>query len=449
MSRSKLTILWSGIIVFLNVLGAPYLSNLSGFVWVYYDLFLIICAMITIQYLRSDLKKCIIPVFLFAYWALHNSLALFRLGYIKKYSVNDIEKEFLIVLLSTIILYIGVNLGLRIKTKPLKLSKYEELSDKTYLVVMAVYFVYFFAKIYFAGGLYNYLFSDYQFKIPESLQTIFFVVKNILTGFDYFNLLYVVKRGTKISVLAKFFFAFSLFNVFIGGGSTGILYLLVCLVAVLIFKSKNSIQVSKYIRRGIPVAIIGIYVGILIRFNRTNYSEFSFNVLNNAMDSILGSATFDCQENLLRVLRDFTPTYSLQQFIYPFVNWMPRSLFPWKPTELGTVMASTYHNFASNANAGFATTPMADFYYDFGYLGMVIGILLEGCFIGWMQRKYYISDLRSDVTLWALVFSMYICSNVPNWYTGFGIRIFYLFVFYMILKMITRVWGGKVAAKNE
>ena len=147
MSRSKLTILWSGIIVFLNVLGAPYLSKLSGLVWVCYNLFLIICAMITVQYLRSDLKKCIIPVFLFAYWALHNSLALFRLGYIKKYPVNDIEKEFLIVLFSTIILYIGVNLGLRMKTKPLKLSKYEELSDKTYLVVMAVYFVYFLAKI--------------------------------------------------------------------------------------------------------------------------------------------------------------------------------------------------------------------------------------------------------------------------------------------------------------
>lgn len=442
MSRSKLTLLWGGIIVFLNILGAPYLSNLGGMIWLYYNFFLIVCAAITIQYTRHDLRKCIIPLFLFAYWALHNSLALFRLGFIKKYPVNEIEKEFLIVLCATLVLYFGVSLGMRIKTKPLKLSKYVELSDKTYLTIMAIYFLYFFAKIYFAGGLNNYIFSDYQFKVPEALQTLFFIIRNILNGFDYFNLLYVVKKGTKISIIAKVFFVFSLFNVFIGGGSTGILYLLVCLIALLIFKSQNTAQISKYIRRGIPIAIIGIYVGILIRFNRTNYSEFSFNVLDNPMDSILRSATFDCQENLLRVLRDFNPTYSLQQFIYPFVNWVPRALFPWKPTELGTLMASTYHNFASNANAGFATTPMADFYYDFGYLGMIVGVLLEGCFIGWMQRKYYVSDLNSDVTLWALIYSMYICSNVPNWYTGFGIRMFYLFVFYMLLRVMTRLFGG-------
>lgn len=444
MKRSNFAFIWGIIIVLMLLLGSQYIDNLGYTTVFMYLEFMILCGFFLLYYLRRDLRLCLIPLFVFGYWALHNSLALFRLGYIEQYSIEEVQREFIYVILATIILFIGINFGLKIRTKPLMLSYYVELSDKIYYMLLVVYLIYFAIRMYFAGGIENYIYSDYQFKLPESVQTLFFILKNIMTGFDYLNLIYVVKHKGRIGIVAKIFFCFSLFNVFIGGGSTGILYLVLALIILLIFNSQNRIQMSRYLHRGIPVIIIAIYIGILIRFNRTDYANFTFDVLGSAMDSILGSATFDCQENLLRVLRDFEPTWSLGQFIYPFVNWMPRSIFSWKPTELGSIMASTYHNFSFNANAGFATTPMGDFYYDFGYLGMAIGMLFEGAFIGWTQRKFFVSDLKSDITLWAIIYTMYICSNIPNWYTGFGLRMFYLFVFYIILLMLSKFgWRGR------
>ncbi|WP_394531508.1 O-antigen polymerase [Priestia aryabhattai] len=423
-------------IFFLNLVGSPYLVNFGFNEMILFNTFLIINGSICVSIWGNDLKKVILPLFFFTYWSIIMSLGIFRLGYLNIFDLQQVDQCLIVVIFSSILIYLGIALGKNFQVKSIKLLHDANISSITYYILLSMNLFFILIRFYFAGGVSEYLTSDYQAKVPTSLQTLFFILKTLLTNFDYLNLVFVIGNRKKvITKIARIYFCISILNIFASGGSTGILFLLLSLILLKLFMSKTRIEEKKISKKIVPVGVIGVIVGVLIRFNRTNYGEFNFNILGEAINKMIATATFDCLENYIKVTTQLSPKYIPEQLIYPFVNFLPRDVFPWKPLELGRVIADTYYNFGGGLIGGFAPSPMGEFYFDFGYFGIIVGMLAIGCFLGIMQKKINRSQYNV-YTMCFLVTLVYWSSTIPNWYTGFAIRFIYMIIYFFIVVII-------------
>lgn len=437
MSKKTVTMFLAVYAVILNLLGNTYLFRLGGTAVIIYECFLIINGAGIVFSLTKRLEHCILPVFTLSYWMLHMSLAVFRIGYVGIYSSAEIMRLLLLLLSATFVFVLGLMSAGHMSAKPFKFAEYTKVPRSVYYIFLLISALYLIFKIHFAGGLGGYLLSGYQSKIPTTVASIFFVVHQITVGFDYLNLVVAMGKNHNVTTwIARFYFLVTIVDDFFSGGSTGILYLLLGAVLILLFRVEEPSRLNGRIFKSIPIVIVGIVSGLLIRFNRNDYSNFNLDVLKNLSNNILGSATFDCLENLIRVTRDFRPSFLPRQIVYPFINWIPSTFASWKPEELASAVAKLYYNVS---NGGFAPSPMGDFYVDFGYLGIFLGMLMLGVMVIVIQKRLNASVHGSEITIWLLIALVYTLSNMPNWYTGLMTRLFYLFVLYELIYLLTRI----------
>lgn len=423
----------------LNYMGWRYTYTLGFDCLLLFNLFLLINSILIFSHWKNNIQRCILPLFYYTYWQLHFSMAFFRVGYLEIFTKEQVYNSLLVLILATLLSEVGMQFAKKIKSRPYALLTGAKICNITYYVFLIGACAYMGTKYYYAGGIRNYLFGSFTNKMPEALETLFFILKQTFTAFEYLNLIFLFgDKKQLITKLARIFFVISLFDIFATGGSTGILYLLVALVLLFLFNAKNSKQMAKYIRVAIPIVVVGLIIGLLIHNNRGDYTEFNFDILANPLQEIVETSTFDCLENYIKVVRDFEPSYRLGQFIYPYINFLPRSIFIFKPVELGSIIARSYYTFTDTSHAGFATSCMAEFYYDFGYIGIICGMIFLGYFINRIQIRINKSQ-QSLISQWGLIYIFSLIGNIPNWYTGFMIRFVYFFIFIILLVCFEKI----------
>ena len=181
--------------------------------------------------------------------------------------------------------------------------------------------------------------------------------------------------------------------------------------------------------------VLGGLGGLAIRMNRFDNENFELGNISESIKDVMISPTFDNASNLLFILQKVDPLYELNQFIYPYVHMIPRAIFPWKPMELGRIIGSQIHGTSEGSLAGFVTSPMGDFYYDFGYIGMFLGMIFVGCTVGYIAEKINALD-QTPFTLALTISIGSLFSTLYSWYTGVYSGLVKLAIALIIIRVI-------------
>lgn len=424
--------------VFVNIFFYKIISD-SGFsVFLLLNLFLGVNSLILFRFLKN-LRRNIIYVYTYTGWILYTTLGIVRECFVGNKDYNGAFSHIIFLfIIASLLIYLGIYLMQRVKFKKgfAFLNEFR-LSSKTFLVLIAIDLALTVYKIVIAGGLHSFIYAGYGNKVESSFMTFFSLFPGITTNVLYLCLPFIFyKTPLHLRIIAGLYFVINIVMGVLNGSSLSIFNPLLALFSF-IFLSINQrdyIRLNKVKVYALVFVCLAIIGGVLIRQNRTNYGEFSRNVDIGVVNNILQSSTFDNISNLEDILK-MEPTYSLGQTIYPFVSYLPRKVFPWKPMELSRIISYKIKGMDEENLIGFLPSPIGEFYYDFGYIGIILGMLYVGFIIGFVQEK--MNNTKNSV--WKLAITLGFCiyaTIISGWYTGFAIRgvrlvLFLVLVFYI------------------
>ncbi|GHT18141.1 hypothetical protein FACS189429_3990 [Bacteroidia bacterium] len=392
----------------------------------------------------KDLKRNIVYVFTFTGWILYNNMGMIRECYAgNKDTDSSLSNIFLWLTVTSVLIFLGIKF---IKTRKIKSSfsfiENLNVSNKTFFILIGLDVVLTIYKIILAGGFYEYFYAGYGMKIESSFMTFFNLFSGILNNALLLTFPFIrYKVPLYMKVIALLYFFFNIVLDAIGGSSLAIFSPFLLLFTFLYFTIKinhNKTNLKKWMCVLLFFAVVS---GVLIRQNRTDNSNFSTDVLYTAVDDIMKSATFDNISNLEKIFQ-IEPTYTPGQFVYPYIHFLPRSAFEWKPMEMGRVVAYKIKGYDESRMVGFIPSPLGEFYYDFGYLGIILGMLYVGIIIALFQEMMN----NSSESPWKLVIVLGFCrytTILAGWYTGFGVREVRLGLFVLLLLFINQFFKSK------
>lgn len=393
----------------------------------------------------NDLRKNIVYIFLYTGWIIYSSLGMVRECYIGN---TDVNGDFSIIILwfifASILMFIGIYIVRSIKIeKGFSFVENMHISVKTFVILISLDLLLTLYKLYIAGGLHAFIYASYGSKVESDYMTFFSLFPGILSNVLYFTFPFIRhKAPLYLKIISIFYFLVNIVMGVLNGSSMSIFNPLLALFTYFYLTASSEENRVKIKQWSLGLLLIGIVGGVLIRQNRTNYAEFSTDVLNTSViDKILESSTFDNFSNLKKIF-EMSPTYTPGQLIYPYINYLPRSTFPWKPMELGRIIAYDVKGMDNENLIGFLPSPIGEFYYDYGYLGIILGMFYVGLIIAFFQEKMN----RTKNSPWKLsillAFSGY-TTIISGWYTGFGVREVRLAIFIILLLLINRFFTVK------
>lgn len=435
------------ILFFLSLVGWIYIGAYNIVCFVLYMFFLfengiIIKSLCSVRDLRLNLPY----LCLFVIWLLFNSLGFIHSAIIdRQFKGIYILEVYITFIISTLLLYIPIYVKIR-KRKTRVIGSRDVLFNLNYKSVLAIIFlgvllqIY---KIYSAGGILAFVFARYGEKTDSSLATFFDLFGGIIIAATSFLLPYACLRGNRfIRTITISYFVFNMLMAAAGGASLALFSPVVSIFLFLYFINSNDKR-----RRNLKIItsvllLIAVVVGMIIRINRKSMDEFEFNGLLTTVEDIMESPTFDNVYNLNLIFEKVEPIYLPEQFILPYVHMIPRAVFPWKPMELGRIVGVEFVGTTEESMAGFITSPMGDFYYDFGVVGIVVGMLFCGLVISNITE--YINKRR--LTPFSLALTISVSGSffgLYGWYTGcfsglvkLGIALLIIFFLNKIFKPI-------------
>lgn len=419
-------------------LGLEYIVKDSLVTFVLYLVFLLINYAVIRHYcIVKEIRNNLIYAYTYIGWMIYNSLGFIHLSLVTNQQDN-IDDIYLIFIVSTIILFFCTDFFYRRRgsySNNSSLSIYN-LSEKTALIIIIGKLLYYVYLIKSAGGFYAYMFARYGEKVDSSLATLFHLSGGIISaGFGLILPFVCLKCSKWIHYLAILCLLVSMAMGAIGGGSLSLLAPMISIFVFLYF-SYNEQYKLKRIKTIFAVLIgLGVLGGLAIRVNRFDNENFQIGNISEAIKEVMISPTFDNAANLYFLIQKVNPIYEFNQFIYPYVHMLPRAIFPWKPMELGRMVGMQLYGTSEESMAGFVTSPMGDFYYDFGYLGMFLGMVFVGCTIGFIAEK--INALKKTPFTLALTISIGSSfSALYSWYTGVYSGLVKLAIVLIILRII-------------
>jgi len=412
-----------------------------------YFLFAVFCILntgIILMFIKDGIRKNLIYLFAFISWLLYNALGFYHVTYVNTYIEDSyITRVYLLLILSTILILLPILIAKKHVRKGFKRLRNLRLSYNAILLFLLISVGFQLYMISSAGGFDAYTNASYGAKVDSGLRTFFQLFGAILGSVGMFIMpLIFGNYGIKKKIVAISYLLFGLILSVIGGHSSGLLGTALSLFIFGYFstnKKSTHLKLRTFALVAIPLGIIG---GILIRMNRSDMSEFSLDSLNGSVTEIMVSPTFDNVVNCGYVLENMEPVNAPEQFIYPFVNFLPRAVFPWKPMELGRIVGMKYVGTTEESLAGFIPSPVGEFYYDFGYIGIIFGMLFVGFVIGYVQEKL---NRTYPQSVWILAFVVSFGGSTEilyAWYTGMFTGLvrwlIFLIVFFSFNKLCRR-----------
>lgn len=371
----------------------------------------------------SQIRYTLIPIGLFTYWLIYAGLGLIRDAFYVRYlhSGNTIGNDFIVIyllyILSTICLYLPIK---RFIGKPAKGFKF---TDRPIHPFTFLFFVSFglILKVYTitqAGGLENYMFAAYGEKNDSAIMTLINLLSGITQPANAFCMVFMFAKGKPIiRILSIIIFFINMAFGSISGASMSMLAPIISLFIYLFLTHSNTLYRRKLKIVFSALALVGIIGGILIRQNRSDFSSFSYDVLDNAVENVLIEPTFDSATNLRYILNNMHPNYNVDQFIYPYVTMLPRAAFPWKPMPLGRTIGVKMHGGDETTLTAYIPSSIGEFYVDMGYIGVILGMLFVGYVLVYVQRRFNATNFSQFYVI-ALMGFMGCLGNFAGWYTG-------------------------------
>lgn len=431
------------LLILLEILGYTFLSGSS---FIFYSVFCCLTASIDLYFIkRKKLEENLISIFLFTSWLLYNALGFIHYDIVIK-KVGIIDTIYLLFILCTILLFLPFYL---LKDKKYKKSHIVSMispSRKVMIILLCLQLALIMFKIKTAGGLYNYIFSPYGEKAEGALMTFFHLFESIMryVGVFLYPFLFISKKQVIFKTIIVLHVIYTISFGAISGGSLSILSPLLVLFTFSYLATK-SLRTRKIIKKALLLSVVvGVIGGLLIRTNRKDNTSFQFFDLKTAFSDIMVSPTFDNMVNLETVILNMEPTYHPNEFIYPFVHFLPRNIFPWKPEELGAIVGYKFIGVEKESKVGFIASPLGDFYYDFGYLGMLLGMLFVGYFFAVIQRKLN-SNLKDKNRLFVLSCILTLSGTtvtLSGWYTGCFNGVVNATIFVSVMLFVQRIYGS-------
>lgn len=423
----------------LEVIGFKYIY--SDYI-VLYTVFLFINTVIVLRSLSKGLRDNLIYVYTFTGWMLYNAL-----GFLHYELVNTqhqrLTEIYILFILSTILMYIPIHIFSK-KTscqKPKNLNINPSLRLIILLLTISVALSYY--KIILAGGWYNYINASYGLKVESGLMTFFHLFEGIFSTIIPFTYPILFRNNPlKWKIYISICLLLLLFIQVASGASASVVSFFMPLFIFAYFQTSNRRIKAIYKKSLIVFVSVAVVFGMMIRVNRKDNGSFKVPEISEMTEEIMESRTFDNIVNLEEILTRLQPTYTMDQFIYPFVNMLPRAVFPWKPVELGSIVGVKFIGTSEEARVGFLTSPLGDFYYDMGYVGIVAGMLYIGFFI--VFARNLINRYMASRNLYALVLMIAISVQLGGlnaWYTGCFMRIVRIIIFVFLLIFLQRFFG--------
>lgn len=412
-----------------------------------YVIFICLTAIINWHFCNvEDIKKNILYVFTFTGWLIYTGLGFIRQGYMSQLGLNNnnMFQIYILYIMSTLLLLLPMKLMHRKKISGFGNIVNQPMPNfKIILILICIAISLNLYRVYLAGGWVNFIYAAYGQKTDTAFLTFF----NLFIGLMD-NMIYVVlpiiclHSKIKIKVIAIFYFIFTIFMGCINGSSMSLFNPLLALLTYTYIMTNNLQKRATLKKYFLIVIIIGVIGGVLIRQNRSNNEEFTLNVVDGAIEDVLESSTFDNVTNLQKIL-DLEPEYGVGQFIYPYINYLPRSVFPWKPIEMGRIISYKFKQMDKDSLIAFLPSPIGEFYYDFGYLGIIIGMLFVGYIISLVQEKLN-NTIRPTNLLWGYCMGVCIYLTIySGWYTGCFTRIVRLFILILIINYLSNMFKKK------
>lgn len=173
----------------------------------------------------------------------------------------------------------------------------------------------------------------------------------------------------------------------------------------------------------ITIGIMGFYRGDLRSGNSVNWDEFSLDDIN---DAILGNfRIYKTYYAVIKAVPSMTSyMYGQQMFVYTIVMFIPRVIWPSKPSPHGgdaiKLGISDYAKIAGQAYPN-----IGEFYYEFGIIGVIFFMWLFGFWMSRIKRKYFYSTDQFDL----IIYSIIIPATLQLIIRGYTPSNFYLIVF--------------------
>lgn len=432
-------------VIFFGLIGGDILIDQTIITKIICLLFLVIQVIIIVKGFDKYIENNIIVIFLRIYWFMYMSMAIFYILYNKYFNENIYIWLICVLTISSICLIIGGFIANR-TTRISKEKFVNPIQNWVYVTLLVVWIFMVLYIIQSNGGILSFINLGYKLKYSNESKVYSILDKLFINPFMYFNLIFVTGNNKKLTTLiSRIVFIVQLIYIYISGSSIRILMMFLSLCIMIIIGEENRLNIkklSKKQKRWILISILLIILGgilaILIRFNREN-DKFNTNVLSQAYTLILTTSTFDSLYYLIKVYIELKPVYSIGQFIFPFIFFLPRNVFNFKPIELGRIIATKFMRFNENINGGFAASSMGEFYYDFGYLGIIFGMIFIGFIFSYFQKKYSIVIGERKSRLAFILALMVQSASISTSWTTMGSYILGIIIFFNIVNFMNKI----------
>lgn len=430
--------------LFFTLVGYPIIELTGGYIYILYLFFIWLNCFQLLNINRVLYKRVILANFTFVSWTIYGGLNLFRQCWI---GAKDYDGVLFLVFIShiagTILLFIGFKLAIRQKTNKGFVFSNRSITPKTFLIVSVVYFSLQLFVIQASGGFMAYFFAAYGNKVESSLVTFASLFGGILSNVGFLAIPFFLSKSYN---LYWRFFAFLVFLFYlilgglVNGGSIHLLNGMLAVFCYLIFIVNDFRYLKKYRRKMLVLMGAAVVLGMLIRQNRKNVEKVKVISLEESISNIMKMSTFDGAEHLTWVYENVEPKYTMEQFIVPFVSPLPRKVFTWKPVDLSRIAAQKTEKVNLHYQFAVIVTPMGEFYYDFGVLGIILGMIFIGFVIGSIQRRINFSP-STNMNVFILISCCIYSEIIAGWYTGWGVRMVRFAVFIVFLLFIQKIFN--------
>lgn len=423
-------------------IGYPVLIRSGEHIYFLFSLFICINTVILFVVNKANNYKQVILVnFVFTGWMIYGGLNLYRCSWINNIDISGfLTLVYWSYIFGLLLLFFGYRLSSGIKIKNgFKFSKIV-ISERSFFIVGIIYIAFQLWVIHIAGGFKAYFYAAYAEKVDESVAT-FVQLFGQITGFAGILAIPFLLRKNSTVLCRIFALIILLFYLIMGvarGTSMGLLSTILAIFCYITYSTFKFYDFKRYRKRIIILIVCAMLGGLFIRMNRNDMEGAKISNITESIDELFLSPSFDAGSNLEFIYKKMDVQYQPSNFSYPIVNFLPRKIFPWKPMDFGRVVVQKRYGVDRDVLYGVISSPMGEFYYDFGVIGIAFGMIFIGFIVGFIQTKINLSP-PAILSAFILMVVSYSATQLAGWYIAFATVIVRMAIFLVLLLFINKI----------